>query len=188
MPSQARPSHTCNKLFWPAELRTHGEQCRTDVYTHLKGMHNSIANNAYNRCSLHHCQHMISCSIHDLLEPRLSLWITAAFAHSAVLLPDVGLREVPDEPTSSRSDPNKFIPATVVVNNRSGRASLGPLRRQTTTTAPVEPHSVCKRQLRWYIACINSSDSHIHDKLPTSSVTAYASIMAFFFRCFGRLA
>ena len=83
---------------------------------------------------------MISCSIHDLLEPRLSLWITAAFAHSAVLLPDVALREVPDEPTSSRLDPNKFIPATVFVSTTGSRASLGPHRGIfATTTANPEP-------------------------------------------------
>ena len=71
---------------------------------------------------------MISCSIHDLLEPRLSLWITAAFAHSALLLPDVALREVPDEPTSSRLDPKRV--KTILQNDRtSDRPFLPPWTR-----------------------------------------------------------
>ena len=60
---------------------------------------------------------MISCSIHDLLEPRMCLWITAAFAHPAVLLPDVALREVPDEPTSSCLDPKRV--KTILQNDRT---------------------------------------------------------------------
>ena len=68
---------------------------------------------------------MTGCYIHDFLEPRLLLWITAAFAHPAVLLPDVALREVPDEPTSSRLDPKRV--KTILQNDRtSDRPFLPP--------------------------------------------------------------
>ena len=95
------------------------------LYTHLKGMHNSISNNSYKCCSLHHCEQTTGCYIHDFLEPRLLLWITAAYAPPAVLLPEVVLREVPDEPTSSRLEPKRV--KTILQNDRTSDRQFIPL-------------------------------------------------------------
>ena len=98
------------------------------LYTRLKGMHNSISINSYKCCSLHHCEQTTGCYIHDFLEPRLLLWITAVYAPPAVLLPEVVLREVPDEPTSSRLEPKQV--KTILQNDRtSDRPFLPPWTR-----------------------------------------------------------